>query len=105
MAGWLEFHPLEEDFPRQRIAVRVQSARGNADDGVAGRDGLAVEHPRFFHDTHNRPAYVVFARLIKARQLRGLAADQRAAVLRAGLREALDDLGEHARLEFAGSEI
>ena len=101
-----EFQLLEEDFSRERIAVRVQAAGGDADDRVAGPDGfLAVEHFGFFHHADNRAAHVVFALLVKARHLRRLAADERAMIFRAGARKALDDVGEHVRLQFAGAEV
>ena len=68
---------LEENFTPKRIAVRVQAARFDADDHVAALDGfLAVEHPGFFHHADDRAAHVVFARLVKARHLRRLAADE-----------------------------
>jgi len=46
---------------------------------------LAVEHPRIFSTTPTMvPLTFILAGLIKARHLRGLAADERAAVGRAG---------------------
>ena len=97
---------LEENFPRQRIAVGVQAAGCDADDRVAALHGfLAVEHLGFFHDAHDRAAHVVFAGLVKARHLRRFAADERAMVFRAGAGEALDDFGEDVRLQLARAEI
>src|SRR5205807_7187822 len=78
---------------------------GYADDRVPWLDGFAVEHPGPFHDADNRAADIVFARLIEAGQLSGFAADKRTIVFRAGLREAFDDFGEDARLQFAGADI
>jgi len=102
----LELQLLEENFPRERVAVRMQAARRDADDGVPCPDGfLAVEHLGFFDHADNRAAHVVFALLVKTGHLRRLAADERAVVFRAGAREALDDVGENVRLEFAGAEI
>ena len=97
---------LEENFPAERIAVRVQAARFDADDHVAALHGfLAVEHPGFFHHADDGAAHVVFARLIKARHLRRLAADERTIVFRASAGEAFDDFGENVRLQLAGAEI
>ena len=105
-AGRFQFQLLEENFPAERIAVRVQAARCDADDHVAAFDGfLAVKHTGFFHHADDGAAHVVFARLIKARHLRRLAADERAVVFRARAGEALDDVRENVRLQFAGAEI
>ena len=105
-AGRFQFQLLEENFPRERIAVRVQAARRDADDRVAALHGfLAVEHPGFFHHADDRAAHVVFALLVKAGHLRRLAADERAMVFRAGAGEALDDVGENVRLQFARAEV
>ena len=69
-------------------------------------DGLlAVEHPGLLHHADDGAADVVFARLVEAGHLGGLAADERAAVFRAGAGEALDDVGEDARLQLAGAEV
>ena len=105
-AGRFVAELFKEDFPAERIAVRVQAARFDADHHVAALDGfLAVEHPGFFHHADDGAAHVIFARLIKARHLRRLAADQRAVVFRAGAGEALDDVREHVRLQLAGAEV
>ncbi len=105
-AGRFQFQLLEENFPAERITVRMQAARFNADDHVAALDGfLAVEHLRFFHHADDGAAQIVFARLIKARHLRRLAADERAIVFRARARETFDDFGENVRLQLAGAEI
>ena len=105
-AGRFQFQLLEENFPAERIAVGVQPARFDADDGIPCPHGfLAIEHPGFFHHADNGAAHVVFALLVKARHLRRLAADERAIVFRARAGEALDDVREHVRLQFAGAEI
>ena len=106
VARWLQFQLLEENFPRQRIAVGVQTRRCDADDGIAALDGfLAVEHPGFFHHADDGAAHVVFALLVKARHLRRLATDERAVVFRTGAGKTLDDFGEHVRLQLAGAEV
>ena len=105
-AGRFQFQLLEENFPAERIAVRVQAAGFDADDRIPCPDGfLAVEHPGFFHHADDGAAHVVFALLVKARHLRRLAADERAMVFRAGAGEALDDVGENVRLQLAGAEV
>ena len=82
---------LEHDPPRQRVAVGVQAGRGHADQHVAGRDRPAVDQPRAVDDADDEAGEVVFAVGVEARHLRGLAAEQRAAVLAAGARHAADD--------------
>jgi len=97
---------FKENLPSQRITVRVQAARFDADHYVAALHRLLpVEHPGFFHHAHDRAADVIFTRLVKARHLRRLAADQRAVVLRAGAGETLDDLRENMRLQLARAQV
>ena len=100
-----QFHLLEKNRARQRVTVRVQSAGSDANDGVAGSDGFAVEYPRSVHHTDDRAAQVIFAGLIEPGHLRGLPANQRATVLRAGFHEAFDDLSKDARLQSARPEV
>jgi hypothetical protein len=105
-ARWLELQLLEENFTRQRIAVRVQAGRSDADDRVAALHGLlAIEHFALFDDADNRAAHVVFAFLVEPRHLGRFAADKRAMVFGASARKALDDFGEDVRLQFAGAEV
>ena len=105
VAARLEPHPLEENLAGQRIAVGMQSAGGQTDHRVAGPDGLAVEHPRFLDDPDDSSAQVVFPRLIEPGHLGGFAANQRAAILRAGFGKASDDVAEHARLQLARAKV
>ena len=101
----LEPHLLEENLARQRVAVGVQAAGGQTDHRIARPNGLAVEHLGFLDHADNGSAEVVFARLIEAGHLSGLAADERAVVLRARLGKAFDDVLEDARLQPAGANV
>ena len=56
-------------------------------------------------DADDEAGDVVLAVLVEAGHLRRLAAEQRAAVLAAGLGEAFDDLHGHIRIEPAGGEV
>ena len=105
-AGGLQFQLFEENLATERVAVGVQAARRDADDRVPCPDGfLAVEHLRFFNHANDRAAHVVFALRVKTGHLRRLAAEKGAVVFRTGTREALDDFGEHVRLQFAGAQV
>ena len=101
----LEFHLLEENLAGERIAVGVQAAGGEADDGVAGADGFAVEHFGFFDDADDGAADVVLPRFIKAGHLGGFAADEGAIIFGATAREAGDEFGEDVGLQFAGADV
>ena len=98
-------HRLEEHLARERVAVGVQAVGGEADDDVARLDARAVDHLRAIDHADDRAGEVVFAALIHARHLRGLAADERAAGFRAGFGEALDELLEDARLQPLGADV
>src|SRR5579859_2347439 len=100
-----QLHPLEKNPARQRIAVRVQAAGGQPDYCVARTNSFAVQHPGLFHDAHNRAAHIVFAGTIKPRHLRGLAADERAAVSGATADKPLNQLAKNARFEFSGADV
>ena len=65
----------------------------------------AVDHPRPFDDADDEPGDVVFAVGVEPGHLRGLAADQRAAVFPARPRDAGDDLLGHVRRQPAGREV
>src|SRR5262249_54558617 len=65
----------------------------------------SVQDFRFLDDADNRAAHVVFACSVEARHLCRLAADERTLILRAGLRKALDNLVEDARLQLARAEV
>ena len=105
MAGRFELHPLEKDLPGQRVAVGVQPAGGQAENDIPRANGLPIQHAILLDDAHDGAADIVFAGLIKAGHLGGLAADEGAMVFGAGPGKTLDDGLEDARLELARAEI
>ena len=84
--------PLEQDAPGQRVAVRAQAGRRQADEHVAGLDVLAGDQLVALGHPDREPDEVELARLHGARVLGHLAADQRAAGLAAALGHAFDEL-------------
>ena len=80
--------PLE-DAAHQRVAVGMQPARGEAEDGVARADAAPVDDLRFLDHADGEPGEVVLALRVHPRHLGGLAADQRAAGELAAARDAL----------------
>src|SRR5439155_17185885 len=99
------FQLLEEDLSSEGIAVRVQPGGSDADDRVAGTDSPAIENFRFFDNADYGSADVVLTGPVEPGHLRGLAADERAAVLRAGQGKAFDDVIEDARFELPGAGV
>src|SRR5438445_13059956 len=83
----------------------MQTAGLQPDHRVTWPNPFSIQHPRFFHHPHNRPADVVFAGLIKPWHLGGLATDQRTAVFQATANEPLDNLTEDVRLQFSRAEL
>ena len=65
----------------ERVAVRVEAARSNADHAIARDDALAVDDLRARHDADREAGQVVFAGRVHAGKLCCLAAEQRAAGL------------------------
>ena len=58
---------LEDDLPRQAVAVGMQARAGQADDLVAGADVAAVEDVLPLDDPDAEPGQVVFARPCRSR--------------------------------------
>ena len=83
----------------------MQPAGRQADHRITRPNGLAVEHLRLLNHADDGPAHVVFAWLVEPGHLGGLAADERAMVLRACLGEPADDVLEYARLQPPGAKV
>ena len=92
---------LEENFPRQRIAIGVQTVRGQAENDVARLDPRAVDHSRAIDHPDNAAGEIVFAPAIHPRHLRGFAADQSAAARPTGFGETAQDLIEDRGSSFS----
>ena len=94
-----------EHLAGQAVAVGVQAARGQRDQGVALADGGGVDQRLALADAHHEAGQVVGGRRIEARHLRRLASQQGAPGLAAGLRHPRHHVGDHARLEHAGGDV
>ncbi len=98
-------HGLEDHLARQRVAVRVQAARREAHDDVSRDDARSVDDPLATDDPDRESREVVLAARVHARQLRGLAAEQRASTLGARCSDAGDDLLGHSDVELPRAEV
>jgi hypothetical protein len=90
---------VEQGLAREAVAVAVQPARAQAERDVAGADAARSEHLGAVDDADGEGGEVVVAVGVEARQLGGLAAEQRAA----GLATAVDDAADQ-RLDEVGGE-
>ena len=101
----LVLRDFEEELAGERVAVGVQAGGGEADEDVAGMDFGAGDQLGALDDADDEAGEVVFAVGVEAGHLRGLAADEGAAVGAAGVGEAGDDfLGDFA-VEASGGEV
>src|SRR4029078_8349068 len=101
----LELHLALEDHPRQREAVGVEAARGDADDPIALAGAAAIEQPAALDHADREAGEVILAGRVHARHLRRLPAEERAPRLLAALGDASDHgLGE-IDVELAGREV
>ena len=96
---------LEDDAPRQRVAVRMESRRRNADEHVANGDRASRDQPMPIDDADDEAGDVVFAFAVEAGHLRRLAAEQRAAVLTARSGDAADDRLRNRGRQSAGRQV
>ena len=100
-----ELHRLHEHLARERIAVRVEAARREADHDVSGLHLRAVDDLLPPDDADGEPREVVLPRRVHPRQLRGLPAEERALRLLAGVGDPADDRLGDAQLELPGAEV
>ena len=89
----------------ERVAVAVQAAAAHRDNLVAGADPSRAEHVGGLHDAGRRARDVVLVGLQQPRVLGGLAADERAAGLDAGLGDAPDDRRDPLGYDAAGGDV
>ena len=75
----------------QRVAVRVQAGRADADHQVAIADRATVDDLILLDCTHAESGEIIFSRLIQTRHLGGFASDECCACLQASLSNACDD--------------
>src|SRR5215472_6497720 len=96
---------FKEQLARQRIAIGVQPVRGQTQQQVPGFHVSSVNDLAFIGNTHDESGQIVFAFRIEAGHLRGLAADQGATVVPAGLGDSFHDLLGNVRVEPAGRQV
>ncbi len=94
-----------EDLAHQGKAVGMHPAGGEADDGVAGPYGAAVDDFLLIRHPHGKAGQVVLLFGVEAGHLGGLPADEGAAGLDAALRHPGDDGGHPLRFVFAHRDI
>ena len=97
--------PLGEEAPDERKAVGVESARGQADDRVAGPGGGPVDQPVPLDDADAAAGEVERRRVHEPGVLRGLPADERTARLAAAGRDAADELRGLRRIEPPDGDV
>src|SRR5690606_6355651 len=100
-----ESEPVEEYASEERIAVRVEPVRGEPDERIALPDAVLARALVLLDDAHDEAGQVVVARRVEVRHLRRLAAEERAPVLAAPLRDAGHDRLRNARLETAHPDV
>ena len=96
---------FEGDLAGQRIAVGVQAGRGQPEQHVSRRDLRSGNQPVALDRADDEAGHVVLALGVEAGHFRRLAAEQRAAVVLARAREALDDLLGDIGRKPAGSQV
>ena len=96
---------FEQQLASQRVSIRMQPVGRQAQDDVAdlnvfaGDDLLAIDHP------HDEACEIVFAIGVKSRHLGRLAANQRAAVVLAGVSNPFHHLLCNGRIQLPRSQI
>ena len=96
---------VADELAHEREAVRVEAGRGEADDDVAGLAARAVDQVVAVDDADAGAGEVELVLAVDARELRRLAADQRAAGVAADLGCALDELGDLLELDVRGGDV
>ena len=81
-------------------------ARGRkSEERVARFDGFSSKNFLSLDYADNEACEIIFSRRIKARHLRGFAANQRASCFAAGAAHALDKLLDNRGIKFSHSEV
>src|SRR5262249_39831925 len=81
-------HDVEHDAPREAVAVAVQTRRGQTEHDVVRLHIRAIHDALALDDADGESGQIVLAARVQIRQLRGLAADQRASRAPAALGDA-----------------
>src|SRR5207302_5506123 len=101
----LQLCNLKDQLAGERIAVGVQSGRRQGDQSIPGLDALPGKKFFALDDANDETSEIVFARRIKSRHLRRLAADEGTAGFTAGTAHPFDKLFDDLGLEFAHRKI
>ncbi len=96
---------FEQNFTRERVAIAVQAAGGNADQDIAGIDRRRIDNLFSLHNADDEAGKIVFAVRKVAGVLGRLTADQRAAGLTAASRDAAHDRFSDGHIELAANEV
>src|SRR5947209_7713795 len=72
---------LEEELARERVAVCVESGRGEREHNVSDSDAASVNRTLALDHADDEARHIVLALRVEARHLRGLAAEENAPVL------------------------
>ena len=100
-AGTAQFHHL----PYQRVAVRVQAARSEADHCVTGDDPASVDDAVAFDDPYAEPGEIVVAFRVHPRHLGALPPHQGRTGDAAAFRDSANDFGGNVLVDARGSEV
>src|ERR1700675_4840838 len=100
-----EPHSFEENLPRERIAVRVQSVGCETKNYVACFDPTAIDNLRAFNDPDDPTGEIVFALPIDSWHLRRFTADQRATGRATSARKSANELIENAPFQLFRADI
>src|ERR1019366_531227 len=95
----------EEKLAGQGIAVGVQSGGRQTDEYIAGLHRFAGDELGAVGNAENKPRQIVLAVGVKAGHFGGLAANQRAPVLLAGIGDAGHHFFGDFRLQLAGGKV
>src|SRR5271154_3008425 len=76
---------FKKQFASQRVSIRVQAIRRQAEDAIPHLHVFAADNALALDHSDNESGKIVLAFGIESRHFRGLASDQRATVMLAGL--------------------
>ena len=95
----IQLHLIQQDFPRQRVSIRVQAIRRQANQDVRGHDSTAIQHFRPVNQTDDATSQIVLPSLVQIRKLRSFSANQGASALFTRSRESGNQLIEDRRVK------
>ena len=99
------FGDFEQQLAGERIAVGVQSGGRQSENDIADFDRFAGHDFFALDDAHDKSGKIVFALGVEAGHLGRLAADQRAAIVFAGVGKSFDDFLGDFGFEFSRGQV